>query len=159
MHTWSICQSNLQILQCKLQRRPGPDTNTRNTQQHTDRTRSATRAQGSLQPGFNQVIPVHQRAPWCDVSLTSQTSWRGKPLHQGSSRSVHAAERYKQYYAALRSTPVTHPNRYVALQTGGDPIVKPTCCLPWASREWQLSTDSNIKVTQTQTHTHTHTHT
>ena len=23
---------------------------------------------------------------WCDVSLTSLTSWRGKPLHQGSSR-------------------------------------------------------------------------
>ena len=99
VHTWSICQSNLQILQRKLQHRPGSDTNTPNTQQHTDRTHSATGARGSLQPGFNQVIPLHQRAPWCDVSLTSLTSWRGKPLHQGSSRSVHAAQRYKQYYA------------------------------------------------------------
>ena len=70
VHTWSICKSNLQVLQRKLQRRPGPDTNPLNTQQHTDRTHSATRARGSLQPGFNQVIPLHQRAPWCDVSLT-----------------------------------------------------------------------------------------
>ena len=62
VHTWSICQSNLQILQRKLQHRPGSDTNTPNTQQHTDRTHSATGARGSLQPGFNQVIPLHQRA-------------------------------------------------------------------------------------------------
>ena len=34
VHTWSICQSNLQILQRKLQHRPGSDTNTPNTQ-HT----------------------------------------------------------------------------------------------------------------------------
>ena len=90
VHTWSICQSYLQILQHKLQRRPGPDTNTRNTH-NTDRIHSATGARGSLQPGFNQVIPLHQRAPWCDVSLTSLTSWSGKPLHQGSSHSVNAA--------------------------------------------------------------------
>ena len=68
VHMWSICQSNLQILQCKLQHRPGPDTNTRNTQQHTDRTHSATGARGSLQTGFNQVIHLHQRAPWCDIA-------------------------------------------------------------------------------------------
>ena len=104
MHTWSICQSNLQILQRKLQHRPGSDTNTPNTQQHTHRTHSATGARGSLQPGFTQVIPLHQRAPWCDVSLTLLTSWRGKPLHQGSSRSVHAAQRYKQCYAAVPHT-------------------------------------------------------
>ena len=55
VYTWSICQSNLQVLQRKLQRRPGPDTN---TQQHTDRTHSATGARGSLQPGVNQVIPL-----------------------------------------------------------------------------------------------------
>ena len=66
-------QSTLQILQRKLQHRPGSDTNTPNTQQHTDRTHSATGARGSLQPGFNQVIPLHQRAPSCDVSLTSLT--------------------------------------------------------------------------------------
>ena len=28
-------------------------------------------------------------APGCDVSLTSLTCWRGKPLHQGSSCSYH----------------------------------------------------------------------
>ena len=104
VHTWSICQSNLQILQHNLQHRPGSVTNTPNTQQHTDRTHSAIGAQGSPQPGFNQVIPLHQRAPWCDVSLTPLTSWRGKPLHQGSSRSVHAAQRYKQYYAGTQHT-------------------------------------------------------
>jgi hypothetical protein len=76
VHTWNICQSNLQILQRKLQHRPGSDTNTPNTQQHTDRTHSATGARGSLQPGFNQVIPLHQRAPWCDVSLTSHTRFQ-----------------------------------------------------------------------------------
>ena len=128
VHTWSICQSNLQILQRRLQHRPVSDTDTPNTQQHTDRTHSATGARGSLQPGFNQVIPLHRRAPWCDVSLTSLTSWRGKPLHQGSSRSVHAAQRYKLYYAASRCA-ACHG-------------------LP---REWHLSTDSDIKVTHTQT--------
>jgi hypothetical protein len=134
VHTWSICQSNLQILQRKLQHRPGSDTNTPNTQQHTDRTHSATGARGSLQPGFNQLIPLHQRAPWCDVSLTSLTSWRGKPLHQGSSRPVHAAQRYKQYYAAVHSTPVTHRNRYIGLQR-------------------------THALTHAHTHTHTHTYT
>ena len=154
MHTWSICQSNLQILQRKLQHRPGSDTNTPNTQHHTDRTHSATGARGSLQPGFNQVIPLHQRAPWCDVSLTSLTSWRGKPLHQGSSHSVHAAQRYKQYDAAVRSTPVTHRKRYIALQTGADPIVvKPACCLPWASTG--MAPQHRLRY---QSHTHADTH-
>ena len=34
VHTWSICQSYLQMLQRKLQRRPGPDTHT-HTHTHT----------------------------------------------------------------------------------------------------------------------------
>ena len=51
---------------------PAAQTRTRHAHtQHTDRKHSATGAQGSLQPGFNQVIPLHQRAPLCDVSLTS----------------------------------------------------------------------------------------
>ena len=50
-----ILQILLRILQRKLQRRPGPDTNTRNTQTQN------TGARGSLQPGFNQVIPLHQQ--------------------------------------------------------------------------------------------------
>ena len=32
VYTWSICQSNLQVLQRKLQHNPGPDIYTRNTQ-------------------------------------------------------------------------------------------------------------------------------
>ena len=32
VYTWSICQSNLQVVQRKLQRNPGPDTYTHNTQ-------------------------------------------------------------------------------------------------------------------------------
>ena len=32
VYTWSMCQSNLQILQRNLQRKPGPDTITHNTQ-------------------------------------------------------------------------------------------------------------------------------
>ena len=113
MYTWSICQSNLQVLQRKLQHNPGPDIYTRNTH-------SATGARGSPQPGFNQVIPLHKRAPSCDVSLTWLTSWRCKPLHQGSSRSAHTAQKYRQYYG--RSAPVTHRNRYVALNIGVVPI-------------------------------------
>ena len=35
----------------------------------------------------SQVILLHQRAPWCGVSLTSPTSWRGGLLHQGPNRS------------------------------------------------------------------------
>ena len=59
VYTWSICQSNLQVLQRKLQRRSGQDTITRNLQQHTDRTHAAV-TQGSLQPAFNQIMPLHR---------------------------------------------------------------------------------------------------
>ena len=31
---------------------------------------------GPLRLGFTQIITLHQRAPWCDVSLTLPTSWR-----------------------------------------------------------------------------------
>ena len=99
----------------------------------THRTQVATGAQGSPQPGFNQVIPLHQRAPWCDVSLSSLTSWRGKPLHQGSSRSAHAVQRYKQYTC---NTP------------------QPACCLLHCR-----GTDHRLTHSHTHAHTHTHTHT
>mmetsp|Transcript_80140 Transcript_80140/g.133899 ORF Transcript_80140/g.133899 Transcript_80140/m.133899 type:complete len:225 (-) Transcript_80140:70-744(-) len=104
VYTWSICQSNLQILQRKLQHRPGSDTNTPNTQQHTDRTHSATGARGSLQPGFNQVIPLHQRAPWCDVSLTSLISMRGRLLHTHTHTHTHIPLRLQAHF-------VTHCHR------------------------------------------------
>ena len=40
---------------------------------------------GSAATWVYQVISFHQRAPWCDVSRSSQTSTGGWPLHQGSS--------------------------------------------------------------------------
>ena len=45
-----------------------------------------TGARDSLPLGFARVIPLQWRAPWCDVSLTSPSSRRGKSLHQGSGR-------------------------------------------------------------------------
>ena len=57
---------------------------------------------------------------WCDVSLASLNSWRGKPLHPGSSHSVHIAPRHWQYYG--RNTPVAHRNWYAGMHRkgGGD---------------------------------------
>ena len=59
-------QSCLEVLQRKLQRKPGRHEHT----QHTERTHVAvTGALGSLQLGFSLVIPLHQRAAWCAISL------------------------------------------------------------------------------------------
>ena len=98
----------------------GTNTNARNTRQHSHRTHSATGARGSLQSGLNQIISLHQRVPWCDFSLSSLTSWRGRLQHQGSCRSAHTVQRYKrykQYNAPVHNTPVIQRNRYIALPT------------------------------------------
>ena len=86
---------------------PSSDRNKNELQKRRRRrhcTQQAIGGLGPLQLGFSQVIPLHQRAPWCDASLTSLTSLRGKPQHQRSSRSVDAPQRYKQYYTTLRNT-------------------------------------------------------
>ena len=103
----SICQSNLQVLQRKLQRRPGPDTNTRNTPTgHMQRP--VLGAHCNLRSTKSSLsISEHLR---CDVSLTLLTSWRGKPLHEGSSRSVHVAHTHTHTHT------YTHTHTHTLLQ-------------------------------------------
>ena len=66
---------------------PGENIHTAAVKQNPHISQSAIGALGPLQLAFTQVMPFHQRTPWCDGSLTLPTSWRGGLLHQGSNRS------------------------------------------------------------------------
>ena len=91
VHLEHCYQSCLQVLQRKLQRKPGPDTNTRNTQRGHMPQRLVLMAHYNLGSAKSSLsISEH-------LSVTSLTSWRDKPLHQESSRSAHAAQRCKQH--------------------------------------------------------------
>ena len=58
--------------------------------QQADNSKQTTGAwcSGPTATWVYQVISLHQRAPWCAVSLSSLTSTGGRPLHQGSSHTT-----------------------------------------------------------------------
>ena len=88
----------------------------------------------------HQVISLHQRAPWCDVSLTSLISMRGRLLHQGSSHTP--------------QTPVNSTSRPTAAVTL---VIAGTTTNTVPGKRGGLSVlDATI---QSCVHTHTHTHT
>ena len=68
-----------------------------------------TGAQDSLPLGFARVIPLQWRAPWCDVSLTSPSSRRGKSLHQGSGRKNSRTRMHAQLASPSLAMGVTTP--------------------------------------------------
>ena len=117
VHTWSICQSNLQILQRKLQHRPGSDTNTRNTQQHTDRTHSVTGARGSLQPGFSQVIPLHQRDTHTHTHTLHYSQNRSAKRHQVES--LKYSRRSQQLLIPKQNGLQLSPDKYTDKHSAG----------------------------------------
>ena len=49
---------------------PDKHIHTGGRNQNSRSPQSAIGALGPLQLGFTRLIPVHQRAPWCDISLT-----------------------------------------------------------------------------------------
>ena len=111
--TWSVCQIVTifrSCANCSADQDPTLTHPTHSNPQTGHIQRLVLGAHCNLRSTKSSLsISEHLR---CDVSLTSLTSRRGKPLQQGPSRSVHAAH----YYAAVHSTPVSHRSRHVALQ-------------------------------------------
>ena len=93
----------------------------------------------------HHVISLHQRAPQCDVSLTSLISMRGRPPHQGSGHTPQLQHKPSKCTGNANDTRLHHQPQGQAKK---EVPVRIGCTKPHA-----------IVRERTHTHTHTHTHT